>query len=109
MDLVVDVWQVGLGGSLTNTTEFVIDRSVTKANPTLVSSEIWDGNATQMSAHSRDSNDLRVTSVGNIKEGFFIELSIFGESVGVVDFGHSQTTDENKLSIPVSLDNFTWG
>ena len=51
--LVVNVRQVTGSGSLTDTTEFVIYRTVTEANPTLVGTEIRNGNATKMSANSR--------------------------------------------------------
>jgi hypothetical protein len=51
-DRVVDVRQVGLSWSLSDSTEFIVDGSVTQANPSFVSSEIWYWNATQMSANS---------------------------------------------------------
>jgi outer membrane cobalamin receptor len=48
---VVDVWQVSLSWSLSDSTEFIVDGSMAQANPSLVSSEIWNWNATQMSAN----------------------------------------------------------
>lgn len=53
IDGVVDVWQVSLSWSLSDSTELVVDGSVTKANPSLVGTEIWHWDATQMSANSR--------------------------------------------------------
>ena len=50
---VVDVWQVSLSGSLSYSTEFIIDRSMAKAHPSLVGTKIWHWNATQMSANGR--------------------------------------------------------
>ena len=49
---VVDIWQVSLGWSLSDSSELVVDRSVTQADPSLVGSEIWYWNTSQMSAHS---------------------------------------------------------
>ena len=50
--LIVNEWKVSGGWSLTDSSEFIVDRSVTKADPTLVGSEIWNWDATQMSADS---------------------------------------------------------
>ncbi len=48
---VVDVWQVGLSGSLSYSTEFIIDGTMAKAHPSLVSTKIWHWNAAQVSAN----------------------------------------------------------
>jgi hypothetical protein len=52
VDGVIDIGQVVLGWTLSDSTEFVVHGTVTKANPTLVSSEIGYWNTTQMSANS---------------------------------------------------------
>ena len=51
--LVVDVGQVTGGGTLSHTAELIVDGTVTEANPTFVSSQIGNRDATQMSANSR--------------------------------------------------------
>jgi len=60
---VVDVRQVSLCWTLSDSTEFVIDGSVTKANPALISTEIWYGNATQVGADGGAYQDAGVTGI----------------------------------------------
>ena len=57
MGLVGDVGEVSGGGALTDTAELVVDGSVAKADPALVSTEIWDGDAAEMSADSGNANE----------------------------------------------------
>ena len=63
VSLVVNVRQVTGGGSLTDTAEFIVDRSVTKANPALVSTQVWDWDATEMGADSGDGHDGGVAGI----------------------------------------------
>jgi hypothetical protein len=49
--LVVNVREISSCGSLSNTTELVINRTMAQANPAFVGTEIWHGNATQVSAN----------------------------------------------------------
>jgi len=51
VDGVVNVRKVGLGGSLSHSAEFIVDGTVAKANPTLVGTEIRNGDATEMCAN----------------------------------------------------------
>ena len=51
--LVVNVGQVTGGGTLSHTAELIVDGTVTEANPTFVSSQVGNRDATQMSANSR--------------------------------------------------------
>ena len=51
VDGVVDVWQVGLGGSLSDSSELVIHGAVAEAHPSLVGTKIWHRDATQVSAN----------------------------------------------------------
>ena len=51
VDGVVNVWQVVQGWSLSDSSELVIDGSVAEAHPSLVGSEIWHWDATQVSAN----------------------------------------------------------
>ena len=66
MSLIVNVRQVSGSGSLTDTAELIVDRSVTKANPALVGSQIWDRDATEMGADSGDGDERRVSSIRDL-------------------------------------------
>ena len=107
-DWVVDVRQVSLSWSLSDSTEFIVDGSVAQANPSLVSSEIWNWNATQMRANGRANQDLRVTSVRQSGNGLFIQLGGERKSVGIFDFSKSKSSNEDDLTVPCSLKAFTW-
>ena len=65
--LVIDVREVGGGGALTYTTELVVDGTVAKADPSLVSTQIWDRNAAKMSADSGDCHKLGVSSIRDLE------------------------------------------
>lgn len=51
--LVVNEGQVGGGWSLTHSSEFIINRSVTQTHPPLVGSQVGHWDASQMSTNSR--------------------------------------------------------
>ena len=108
MHLVVNPWQVGGGWSLTDATELVVDGSVAKADPSLVGAEIWHWDAAQMSANGRAAQDGRVAGFGDRDLGLLVELGRLGESVGLVDLRLGETTHEDHLSVPGSLEDFTW-
>jgi len=55
---VVDVWQVSLSWSLSDSTEFIIYRSVTQTNPSLIGTKIRYWNTSQMGANSRAHQNL---------------------------------------------------
>jgi hypothetical protein len=55
--LVVDVGEVSGGGALTDTAELVVDGAVAQADPALVCTEIWNGDASEMSANSGNANE----------------------------------------------------
>ena len=48
---VVDVGQVCLGGTLSNSAEFIVDGTVAEADPALVGTEVGHGDATEMGAN----------------------------------------------------------
>jgi len=75
MHLIVNPGEVSNSGTLTDSTELVVDGTVTKADPALVSTKIGDGDATQMRANGRAADDRRVTSIGNSGLGLLIKLS----------------------------------
>ena len=107
VSLIVNVRQVTGSGSLTDTAEFIIYRSVTKANPALVSTQIWDRDATEMGADSGDGDERRVSSIRDLELGFFIELGSFGKSPSLSNLRNGKSSNENELSVPRSLDNLT--
>ena len=105
---VVDVRQVSLSWSLSDSSELVIDRSVTKANPSLVGSKIWHWDATQMSANGRAHQDLGVTGIGKSGHGLFIQKGGVWKRVGVLDLSHGKSSNEDDLTVPGGLKNLSW-
>ena len=87
MSLIVNLGQVTGGGSLTDTAELIVHRSVTEANPALISSQVWDGNAAEMGADSGNGHNGRVSGIRDLELGFLIELSGLGEGPGLSNFG----------------------
>ena len=57
MHLVVNPRQVSDSRTLTDTTELVVDRSVTEAHPALIGTEIGHWNAAKMSANGRAADN----------------------------------------------------
>ena len=53
----VDPGEVSDGGTLTDSAELVVDGTVAKADPALVGTQVWHGNAAQMGANSRAAED----------------------------------------------------
>jgi len=109
MSLVVNVRQVTSSGTLANTSEFIVNRSVTEANPSFVSSQIWNWDTAKMSAYSGNGHNRGVSSIRDLELRFFVKLSSLGKCPGLRDLGNRKTTHKNELTIPRSLDNFTWG
>jgi hypothetical protein len=105
---VVDVWQVSLSWSLSDSSELVVYGSVTKANPSLVGSKIWHWDATQMSANGRAYQHLGVTGIGKSSDGLFIQKGGVWKSVGILDLSHGKSSNEDDLTIPGSLKNLSW-
>lgn len=105
---VVDVWQVSLSWSLSDSSKLVVDGSVTKANPSLVGSKIWHWDATQMSANGRAHQDLGVTGIGKSGHGLFIQKSGVWKGVGVLDLSHGKSSNEDDLTVPGGLKNLSW-
>lgn len=79
-----------------------------QADPTLVSSKIWDRNATQVGANSGAHQDLGVTGWWKGGDGVLIELSGLGEGLGLLDLSHGESSNENEFTIPRSLQDLAW-
>ena len=80
---VVDVGQVGLGGSLSDSAEFVVDGTVAEANPSLVGTKIGNGDATEMGANGGAHENLGVFGVREGSHGLLIEEGRVGERAGL--------------------------
>jgi hypothetical protein len=96
-----------LGWSLSDSSELIVDGTVTQADPSLVGSEIWHWDASQMSANSRAHKNLRVTGIRKRNDGFFIEQGSGWQGVTFSDFTEGESSDEDDLSVPSSLEDFT--
>jgi len=103
---VVDDFQVFKGGSLSDSTKLIIDTSVANANPSLVVTEVRNRNATQVSANGRADQHLRVLVVIEEDSFVFIEQCLFRQSMLLFDFLVSETSDEDRLSVPHNLNDF---
>ena len=108
MYLIVNEWKVGCGWSLSYSSKFIVNWSVTKANPPLVGSKIWHWNTSQVSTNSRTAKNWRVSGIRNWSLRLLIEHGGCWESIGLIDLRLCETSDENKLSIPRGLKNLTW-
>lgn len=108
IDGVVDVWQVGLSWSLSDSSELIVDGSVTKANPSLVGSEIWHWNTSQMGANGRAHKNLGVSGVGKGGNGLLIQKSGIWKGIGVLDLSHGKSSNEDDLTVPGGLKNLSW-
>ena len=107
MDGVVDVWQVVQGWSLSDSSELVIDGSVAEAHPTLVGTEIWHWDATQVSANSRAHEHAGVSCIRQGSWRALIKLGGGWQGPGLLGLGHSETSDEDHLTVPGGLENLT--
>ena len=109
MHLIVNPGQVGDCGSLTHSSEFVIYRTVAKAYPTLVGTEIWYGDATQMSANGGAADNRGVTGVRNGSLGLLIKLGGSWKGISLIDLRFGQSSDKDQITVPGSLEYLTWG
>jgi len=108
VDGVVDVWQVSLGRSLSDSSELVIHGAVAEAHPSLVGTKIWHRDATQVSANGRAHKYLGVTGIRQTCLRNLVELSSEWQCVGLLDLCDCETSDENDLTIPGGLQDLTW-
>jgi hypothetical protein len=104
---VVDAGQVGLGGTLSHSAEFVVDRSMAQADPSLVSSQIGHRDASQVSANSWTHQDLRVSSVREGSNRDLVKGSGVWKGPRLSYLRESQSSNENKLSVPRCLEHFS--
>ena len=77
--------------------------------PSFVGSEIWNGDASEMCADSWDDNDLGVTSIG--KNGFSasVKKSVLRIFILFLDLVSSDSSNEDRSTIPNKLHAFTRG
>lgn len=93
---------------MSDSTEFVVHRSVTQANPSLVSTNVWHRNATQMGANGRANQYLRTDVWGKRYHWLFIQKCRWSSRITLFDFALSESSDENNFSVPGGLQDLTW-
>jgi len=80
---------------------------VAKAHPALVGTNVRSRNATQVSANGGGDIDLGVTAVIQLGERDLIESSGLGKSIRLRHLGLSESSDEDELTVPGGLHDFT--
>ena len=107
---VIDVWQVFQSGSLSHSSELVVDRSVADANPTIICSEVRNGNTAQMSADCRADKHFSVSCLCEVDFFSFINNSLSWVFVVLlVHFLCGQSAYEDRGSVPHDLENLSRG
>jgi hypothetical protein len=79
-----------------------------QAYPSLVGSEIWHWDTTQMGANGRTNQNLGVSGIGKCGHGLFIQQGGVWKCVGIFDLGGGKSSNEDDLSIPSSLKDLSW-
>jgi hypothetical protein len=92
---------------LSDSSELIVDRTVANADPTVISTQIRNGDATQMCADSRAHQKLGGTSIGQDDFFTFIQDCINGVFVFLLDFTVGKSSNEDGLTVPDNLHNFT--
>lgn len=95
------------GGSLSDSSQLVVDRSVANADVSIVGTEVGDGDATQVSAHSRVHCDGVTSDFAEISTGSGVKEGALWEFLLVLDLLGSQSSDESGDSVPGDLDNLS--
>ena len=109
MHLIVDPWEVSNSGALSDSAELVVDGTVAQADPALVGTQVGHGDATQMRADGGAADDGGVAGIRDGSLRLLIKLGGGGERVGLVDLGLGQTTNEDEVTVPGGLEDFTGG
>lgn len=79
-----------------------------QANPSLVSTDVWHWNATQMGTNSRAHQHLRTDVWGERYHWLLIQKCRWRCRITLLDFTLSKSSDENNLSVPGGLKHLTW-
>ena len=103
MHLIVDPGKVSNSGTLTDSTELVVDGTVAQAHPALVGADVRSGDAAQVSANGGDDEHLGGASVGKNVDILLVEMASLGERVGLSDLAESEAADEDELTVPGGL------
>lgn len=78
-----------------------------KAHPALVGTDIGSRNATEMGANSGGDVNLRVDAVLQLGERLLVKSGRLGKSIRLRDLGLGQSSDEDELTVPGGLKDFT--
>jgi hypothetical protein len=106
---VVNIGQVILSGSLSDSSELVVHRTMAQANPSLVSSQVRHRDATQMGADGRAHQDAGVTGIGERGNWSLIEEGGIRKGASLLNLRCCQSSNENKFSVPRGLQDLTRG
>lgn len=108
VERVVDVGKVQQCGTLTHSSEFVVDRAVANADPAVVSAEVRNGHAAEMSADCRADQHLSVSSGVEANLADLIKHSGFWQGILLLHFLRSKPSNEDWRSIPYDLQYLSW-
>lgn len=92
-------------GALSDSTEFVIDWSVADTDPSIVVTQIWDRNASQMSAYSRANQDTAFSGRSKNNLRAFIKNSFDWILIFLFDFLLGESSNEDWSTIPNDLND----
>lgn len=79
-----------------------------KANPSLISSKIWNWNTSQVGANGWAHEHTWVSGIWESDQRLFIEEGGGWEGITLLNLGGSKSSHEDNLSIPGGLENLTW-
>ena len=80
-----------------------------RSYPSFVGSEIWNGDTSEMCADSWDDNDLGVTSIRKNCLSVRVKKSVLRIFILFLDFVGSDSSNEDRSTIPNELHAFTRG
>lgn len=100
---VVDVGKVQQGRALSNSAEFVVNRTMANADPSVVGSEVGDWNATQMGANCRADEHLSTSCLVQANLTDLVEHGCIGEFVFFLNFLGGESPNEDGCSVPNDL------
>lgn len=105
---VVNIWQVLQGGALSDSAELVVHWTVANADPSVVGSQIWNWDATQMGADCWAHQHLSISCGAQHDLAWFVQNGLsWVLVVFLVDFLSSKSSDEDWSAVPDNLENLS--
>ncbi len=105
---IVYVWQILQGRSLSDSSELVVNWTVANADVSIVVTQIWDGDTTQMCANSRADKNATFPCWSQYNFRALIENSLMWVFVFLFDLFSRQSSYKDWGSVPDNLDDFGW-